>query len=101
MLPLMVNVFCITRGAKGVTMFQQEHKHLTRREYPGLATGSKDPTGCGDVFGSAFLYQYCKTKNFERAAVFANEVAAANSAFSGSGEIGQLSRFKASDGNGK
>lgn len=101
MLPLMVNALCVTRGAKGVTMFQQEHKHLFRKEYPGLATGSKDPTGCGDVFGSAFLYQYCRTRSFERAAAFANEVAAANSAFSGSVEIGQLSRFKTSNGNGK
>ncbi|MGA9408691.1 MAG: carbohydrate kinase family protein [Bacteroidota bacterium] len=101
MLPLMVNALCVTRGARGVTVFQQEHKHLLRKEFPGIPTGSNDPTGCGDVFGSAFLYQYCKTKNFESSAKFANEVASANSAFSGSDEIGRLSQFKASDGNGK
>ena len=101
MLPLMVNAFCITRGAGGVTMFQQEHKHLLRKDVPGISTGSKDPTGCGDVFGSAFLYQYCRTRSFERAAQFANEVAAANSTFSGSEQLSLLSRFKTSDGNGK
>ena len=101
MLPLMVNAMCVTRGARGVTMFQQEHKHLLRKEFPGVPTGSKDPTGCGDVFGSAFLYRFCKTKNFDLSAKFANEVAAANSTFSGSDEIGRLSQFKASDENGK
>ncbi|MGA7161037.1 MAG: carbohydrate kinase family protein [Bacteroidota bacterium] len=101
MLPLMVNAMCVTRGARGVTVFQQEHKHLQRKEFPGIQTSSQDPTGCGDVFGSAFLYHYCKTKNFENSAKFANEVAAASSSFSGSEEIGRLSQFKALDGNGK
>ena len=101
MLPLMVNAMCVTRGAKGVTVFQQEHKHLLRKEFPGVPTGSKDPTGCGDVFGSAFLYQYCRTRNFESSARFANEVAAAHSEFSGSDEIGRLSQFKTSDESGK
>ena len=101
MLPLMVNAMCVTRGARGVTVFQQEHKHLLRKEFPGISTGSKDPTGCGDVFGSAFLYQYCKTKNYGRAAGFANEIAAANSTFSGSDEIDRLSQFKTSGEDGK
>ena len=101
MLPLMVNALCVTRGARGATIFQQEHKHLLRKEIPGISAGSKDPTGCGDVFGAAFLYQFCKGKNIERAASFANEVAAANSTFSGSDEIDGLSRFKASGENGK
>jgi sugar/nucleoside kinase (ribokinase family) len=101
MLPLMVNAVCITRGAKGATVFQQEHKHLLRKEFPGIATGSTDPTGCGDVFGSAFLYQYCRTKSFDLAAEFANRVAAANSAFAGSHNIDELSQFRATGGNGK
>ncbi|HTR82153.1 MAG TPA: carbohydrate kinase family protein [Bacteroidota bacterium] len=101
MLPLMVNALCITRGQRGATMFQQEHKHLLRKEFPGIPTGSKDPTGCGDVFGSAFLYQYCRTKSFDRASEFANEVAAANSTRSGSDEISLLSRFKVTEEAGK
>ncbi len=101
MLPLMVNAMCVTRGARGVTVFQQEHKHLLRKEFPGIPTGSKDPTGCGDVFGAAFLYQFCKTKNFERSAAYSNEVAASNSTFSGSDEIDRLSQFKTSGENGK
>jgi len=101
MLPLMVNALCVTRGARGVTVFQQEHKHLMRKDIPGIPTGSKDPTGCGDVFGSAFLYQYCKSKRIEQAAQFANEVAAANSENSGSEEIDRLSKFKTSGENGK
>ena len=101
MLPLMVNAMCVTRGAMGVTIFQQQHKHLLRKEFPGIPTSSNDPTGCGDVFGSAFLYQYCKTKNYERAAGFANEIAAANSTLSGSDEIDRLSQFKASGEDGK
>jgi len=101
MLPLMVNAMFVTRGERGVTVFQQEHKHLMRKDIPGLPTGSKDPTGCGDVFGSAFLYQFCKTKRVEQAAQFANEVAAANSTFAGSDELDRLSKFKTSGENGK
>ena len=101
MLPLMVNAMCVTRGARGVTVFQQEHKHLLRKEFPGIPTGSKDPTGCGDVFGSAFLYEYCRAKNIEGSAKFANEVAAANSVCSGSDEIDRLSQFKTSEQNEK
>ena len=48
-----------------------------------------------------FSYQYCKTKSFQRSAEFANEVASANSALSGSDEIDRLSQFKASGENGK
>lgn len=100
MLPLMVNTMCITRGARGVTIFHQEHKHLLRKDIPGLASGASDPTGCGDVFGSAFLYQYCRTKDAGASGEFANGVAAVNSTLSGSSEIGELARFKVHDGVG-
>lgn len=101
MLPLMVSAFCVTRGAKGVTLFRQEHKRLLRDEYSGIAVDSRDPTGCGDVFGSAFLYQYCRTKRYDAAAEFANRVAALNSSLAGSGNIDELSRFRAANGGGK
>ena len=95
MLPLMVNAFCVTRGERGVTMFRQEHKKLLRMDLPGSKNGkSVDATGCGDVFGAAFIKQYCRTNSFDEAVQFANTVAAANARFTGASKIDQLSQFR-------
>ncbi|MCX6138391.1 MAG: carbohydrate kinase family protein [Ignavibacteriales bacterium] len=95
MLPLMVNALCITRGERGVSMFRQEHKKLLRTDVPGSKNGkSVDATGCGDVFGAAFLKQFCRTNSYEEALRFANTVAAANARLSGITKIDQLSQFR-------
>jgi sugar/nucleoside kinase (ribokinase family) len=95
MLPLMVNAFCITRGERGVTVFRQEHKKVLRDDIPGVPViRGAESTGCGDVFGAAFLYHFCRTRKAIEAASRANEVAAANAAAGGFESIDALARFR-------
>jgi len=101
MLPLMVNAFCLTRGVRGVTVFQQQHKHLLREEIEGVPAGVANAIGCGDVFGAAFLYAFTRSKDSVKAAQFANEVAAAQSLSASPREFGHLSRFRISEGTAK
>ena len=101
MLPLMVNAFCLTRGARGMTLFQQEHKHLLRKDLEGIPTGASNTIGCGDVFGSAFLYAFARAKDAAKAAQFANEVAAVQSAAPNPRGFSHLSRFKVAESAGK
>lgn len=94
-MPLMVNHLIITRGKAGISLVEQEHKKLTRHEIPGISKESiVDTTGCGDVFGSAFLYFYLKTKNARLACEYANGFAAHNASFIGSTGISSFSGIK-------
>lgn len=83
-LSLMVKNLIITRGARGATLFEQHNKKITRHDIPGHhLTDTPDPTGCGDVFGSAFLAEYLATGSAHRAATHANQVAAYHTRYSG------------------
>lgn len=77
LMSLMVNALLITRGSKGVTLVTQTDKKLARHDIAGENVGAVvDPTGCGDVFGAAWLYWYLKTGNPLVAAKSANHAAA-------------------------
>jgi sugar/nucleoside kinase (ribokinase family) len=77
LLSLMVNAFIITRGARGLTLITHAKKTLTRHDIAGTTAGTAvDPTGCGDVFGAAWLYSWLKTQDARAAAHFANCAAA-------------------------
>jgi sugar/nucleoside kinase (ribokinase family) len=92
LMPLMVNALLITRGERGVSAIIQNNKKLTRHEIGGSVQGTAiDSTGCGDVFGAAFLYHSLKEKDYIRAAEFANRAAAFKSTFSGTAGIRSLS----------
>ncbi|MBI3005339.1 MAG: carbohydrate kinase family protein [Ignavibacteriales bacterium] len=82
-LSLMVDGLIITRDKRGGTLFLSEHKNVKKHDFSGIATKTVDPTGCGDVFGAAFLAEFVKTRDWHRSAEFANEVAAAKTMFSG------------------
>lgn len=85
LMPLMVNALIITRGERGATLIRQQHKKLFREEIAGIpAPPPADPTGCGDVFGAAFLYKFILSKEFVQSAFFANSLAAFNATFPGS-----------------
>ena len=85
----------ITRGAQGCSVYTDEHKHVSRRDIPGVPIArSVDATGCGDVFGAAYCAKYLTTHNVLQAAEFANTVAACNASIAGSTQIDQLSKFK-------
>lgn len=92
LMPLMVNTLLITRGARGVTIVHQDdHKNLSIKDIKGISYGKTiDTTGCGDVFGAAFLYNFLKTKDDYSAAEFANKVAALNATLKNSEELFDL-----------
>ena len=67
----------LTRGERGVSVYYNDHKHLMEKVIPGIAVANqRDTTGCGDVFGAAFLYHYVKSRDLIVSAEAANRVAA-------------------------
>lgn len=82
LMPLMVGNLLITRGHRGVTLIQQKQKKIVRHDFAGLALSSTpDPTGCGDVFGAAYLSRLIEGKDPVAAAEYANRAAAINTTF--------------------
>lgn len=77
LMSLMVNNLMITRGSKGVTLVTHTNKKLTRHEIAGENVSAVvDPTGCGDVFGAAWLYSFLETHDPLLATKNANHAAA-------------------------
>jgi sugar/nucleoside kinase (ribokinase family) len=88
LMPLMVESLLITRGPRGATLIRQEHKTLTRHDLPGMGSeGAAHPTGCGDVFGAAYLSMFVKTKDPVAAARYANRAAARKAQVDGPGAL--------------
>ncbi len=78
LLTLSVKGVVVTRGERGVTLYHNEHKKIVQQDFEGIKLESpRDATGCGDVFGAAFVLQYVKTRDLAVATQFANRVAAA------------------------
>ena len=69
MLTLGVKGILITRGARGVSVYTDEHKHVARADIPAepLPEGT-DVTGGGDMFGAAFLFHYTRARQAAAAA---------------------------------
>jgi sugar/nucleoside kinase (ribokinase family) len=94
LMSLMVRSLVITRGSRGATLIQQINKKLERHDISGVALGpTVDPTGCGDVFGAAFLYYSLKTENALHAANLANRVAAFKATVRGAEALDPLKQF--------
>ena len=93
LMPLMVNTLLITRGNRGATAIVQKNKKLTRHDFSSSEKGATaDPTGCGDVFGAAFLYYALREKDHGRAADLANQAAGLKSTFKGTDGLHSLSQ---------
>ena len=84
------NAVIIKKGEHGALLFTK-NKHFNAPGYP--LENIKDPTGCGDCFGGAFIGYLAKTKdlserNFRKAVVYGSVVASHN------GEDFGLNRLK-------
>jgi hypothetical protein len=76
MVPLMVQALCVTLGEDGAVIYEAQHKSTTAHQIAGTSAGrNADTTGCGDIFGAAFLYRSCTAKNFAEAGAFAVRIA--------------------------
>jgi sugar/nucleoside kinase (ribokinase family) len=95
MVPLMVQALCVTRGEKGVVVYEAQHKSTTAHTIEGESAGKKAETvGCGDIFGAAFLQRYCTVKNFVDAARFANHAASESARVSGEDKYAAIAALK-------
>jgi len=70
----------IKKGEHGALLFTKE-KHFSAPSYP--LENIKDPTGCGDSFGGAFIGYLAKTKehdekNLRKAIIYASAIASFN-----------------------
>ncbi len=88
-LSLGVKAVLITRANLGATVYYLEDgfKRVDLRAYEVEVV---DPTGCGDVFGSAFFYKFSKTGDPLVSTEFANYVAGLNATIPGSTQIDKL-----------
>ncbi len=66
----------LTLGNRGSISVYREKESIVKIETPPPPVRVVDPTGCGDVFLSAFAYAYYREKNIINGAKFANLVAA-------------------------
>lgn len=78
LLTLSVKGVVVTRGERGATLYYNDHKKVVRKDFEGIKLNHPaDSTGCGDVFGAAFMLQYVRTKDLSAATDLANRAAAA------------------------
>lgn len=61
LLTLSVKGVLVTRGAVGASLYYNEHKKVLRKDFPVPVSEARFRVGAGDLFGAAFLWQYCKT----------------------------------------
>ncbi len=67
-----VDLVCVTRGARGCLLVDREGFS----DEPGIEIEAADPVGAGDAFTSALIYTQLHGWSRDRAAQFANRVAA-------------------------
>jgi sugar/nucleoside kinase (ribokinase family) len=60
-LTLSVAGVLVTRGRGGATLYYNEHKKILRKDFPARRDSSHPAVGNGDLFGAAFLWNYCKS----------------------------------------
>ncbi len=98
LLTLGVKGVLVTRGYRGVGVYRNDQKHIVHSDIAGIpGNGEGEPTGCGDVFGAAFLVRYVKTSDILASAEFANRVAAAKTRIRGVDRMVELREAIAQD----
>jgi sugar/nucleoside kinase (ribokinase family) len=101
MMTLGPTAMLVTRAERGVGVYEADKKKVLHTEIPGIKVSNggnhspgafrPDPTGCGDVFGAAFVFHYAQTGESVASAQFANRIAARKVMLHGSDELHRLS----------
>lgn len=88
-------IFILTLEKEGAIIGWKTGKKNFLKKIDGvLVKKVVDNTGCGDVFGAAFLSSYLINKNVIKSARLANSLAARKCQFSGVEKIGDFPRLK-------
>lgn len=100
LLTLGVHGVVVTRAERGASVFANEQKHVTRKDIPGVRSDVvRDTTGCGDIFGAAFISRYARDRQLHEAAEFAVAVASEKAGMMGSESLTALAaRFRKENG---
>lgn len=64
----LADIVVLTRGERGSTLFRDGKKY----DFAAFSTKTVDPTGAGDVFATAFLTNFVKSRDIYEASTFAN-----------------------------
>jgi hypothetical protein len=84
-------ILLITLAGQGVRVIFQKNSMIRNKHFPAFKPERiEDVTGCGDVFGAGFVFQYLNTQNLYSAVEFANRSAAANCMLKGTSEFDLL-----------
>lgn len=101
MISLGPTAMVVTRGDQGCRVYSADKKRILATDVPlvqfepderALSHEKQlpDPTGCGDVFGAAYLYRYVQTGDVIDAAKYANRVASHRVTIERSEDLHQL-----------
>lgn len=85
----------VTRDRRGGTLFHRVGGQVRTHDFHGIETDNYDPTGCGDVFGAAYLLEFLKNRDHIQAVEYANRVAAAKTSIVGVDGLDRISEFLA------
>ncbi|GAB4331997.1 MAG: hypothetical protein Kow0037_09030 [Calditrichia bacterium] len=84
-------VLLITRGSKGCSVLFRKENVVRKKDFPALPIKQiEDVTGCGDVFGAAFVAHYVEHRDVYGAVEFAQIAAGCNCLLKGTNELDKL-----------
>lgn len=84
-------ILIITHGSKGAQLIFTKNNMVRNKDFPAYHVDKiTDVTGCGDVFGAAFVLNYLKSEKLYDSVDFANHCAAVKCMLKGTNEMDLL-----------